>query len=104
MQNNFEEALNEIINDTLNEIFSETATKVIYQHLEKNYKLKPEEVATNIDTFKEGLERFLSSGAMTVENVIIKRLYMRFGQKFQEKQGHTFTDYVKELKHQAKSP
>lgn len=64
MQNSFEKAFNEIVNTTLNEIFSETATKLIYRHLETNYKLKSEDIATNISTFKEGLEKFLSSGAL----------------------------------------
>ena len=103
MQNSFEKAFNEIVNATLNEIFSETATKIIYHHLELNYKLKPEEVATNIDTFKKGLETFLSSGALVVENVIIKRLYMHFKLKFQEKEGYAFTDYLQELKQRVKS-
>jgi len=104
MPNNFEKTVNEIVNDTLNEIFTETATRLIYQHLEMNYQLKPEEVAQNIDTFKEGLEKFLSTGALAVEGVITKRLYRQFKLKYENKQGWTFIDYMKNLKQQAKSP
>jgi hypothetical protein len=74
MQNNFEETACEVVNDTLNEIFTETATKIIYQHLEMNYQLKLGNVAENVETFKEGLEKFLSTGALAIEGIIVKRL------------------------------
>jgi hypothetical protein len=102
MQSSFEEAINEVVNDTLNEIFSETAARIIYQHLEMNYKLKPEDVAKNIDAFKEGLENFLSTGALTIEGIIVKRLYKQFRVKFENKEGWTFVDYVKDLRQKAK--
>jgi hypothetical protein len=104
MQNSFEETVNEVVNDTLNEIFTETATRVIYQHLEMNYQLKPDDVAKNIDAFKEGLEKFLSTGALAIEGIIVKRLYKQFKMKYENKEGWKFTDYVKDLKQQVKSP
>ncbi len=97
MRNNFEKVLNEVIDNTLKEILSEPATRIIYQHLEMNYKLKPEDIANRIGTFKEGLERFLSSGALVIEDIITKRLYRHYKLKFENKEGYTFTDYVKEL-------
>jgi hypothetical protein len=100
MQTSFEETVNEVVNDTLNEIFTKTATKVIYQHLEMNYQLKPENVAENIGAFKEGLEKFLSSGALAVEGIIVKRLYRRFRMKYENREDWTFADYIKDLKRQ----
>ena len=103
MQGSFEETVNEVVNDTLNEVFTEIATKVIFQHLEMNYQLKPENVAENIDAFKEGLERFLSSGALAIEGIIVKRLYRRFHMKYKNRDGWTFADYIKDLKQQVAS-
>lgn len=104
MPNNFEQTVNQIVDDTLNEIFTETATGVIYQYLQMNYQLKPEDIAESPDTFKEGLEKFLSTGALVVEGIIVKRLYEQFQQKYKNKQGWAFTDYIKELKQQIKNP
>jgi len=104
MHSSFEETVNQIVNDTLNEIFTETATGVIYDYLEMNYKLKPEDIAKNPDTFKQGLEKFLSTGAIAVEGIIVKRLYKQYEQKYQNKEGWAFTDYIKELKQQIKNP
>jgi tRNA(His) 5'-end guanylyltransferase len=103
MQNNFEKILNEVVDDTLKEIFTEPATEIIYQHLGVNYGLKPEDIAENIDTFKKGLEAFLSSGAQVVESVVIKRLHKRLKLKLENKENLTFTDHIKTLKQQAEN-
>jgi len=103
MQSRFEETVNEVVNDTLNEIFSETATRIIYRHLEMTYQLKPEEVAKYIDVFKEGLEEFLSTGALAIEIIIVKRLYSQFRVKFENREDWTFADYLKDLKQKVKS-
>ena len=103
MQSSFEETVNEVVNDTPNEVFTETAAKVIFQHLEMNYQLKPENVAENIDAFKEGLEGFLSSGALAIEGIIVNRLYGRFHMKYESREGWTFGDYIKDLKQQVAS-
>lgn len=104
MRNSFEKTVNEVVNDTLNEIFTETATRVIYNHLEMNYQLKPQNVAENIDTFTEGLKNFLSTGALAVEDIIAKRLYRQFKVKFENRKDWTFADYMKHLKQLVDSP
>ena len=103
MHSSFEKTVNQIVNDTLNEIFTETATGVIYDYLEMNYKLKPEDIAKNPDTFKQGLEKFLSTGALAVEGIIVKRLYEQYEKEYENKEGWAFTDYIKELKQQIKN-
>ena len=103
MPQDFEKILNETVDDTLKEIFTKPATKIIYQHLETNYKLKPENIADNIDTFKRGIEEFLSSGAQVVESIVIERLHKRLKLKVEDKENLTFTDYVKALKQQAET-
>jgi hypothetical protein len=78
-------------------------TPIIFQHLEMTCQLKPKDVAENIDTFREGLEKFLSTGALAIEGIIVKRLYERFNVKYKNRVGWKFTDYVKELKQQVES-
>lgn len=103
MQNTFEKAVNEMVTETLNEIFTPTATRVIYNHLEMNYHLKPETVAQNIDTFRKGLEKFLSTGALAVEGIIVKRLYGQFRLKYENRKDWTFMDYMNDLKTRSQS-
>jgi hypothetical protein len=68
-----------------------------------NYQLKPDDVAKNVDTFKEGLEKFLSTGALAIEGVIVKRLYRQFRVKFENRKDWTFVDYLKDLEQKVKS-
>ena len=103
MRDSFEKTLNEVIDSTLKEVFSESATSIIYYYLEMNCKLKAEDIAKNIDTFREGLEQFLSSGALAIEGIITKRLYRHYKLKFENKEGYVFTDYVKDLRRRVKT-
>ncbi len=104
MRNTFEKNVNQTVTETLNEIFTPTATRIIFNHLEMHHQIKPDNVAQNIDTFKEGLEKFLSTGALAVEGVIVKRLYSQFKIKYENRKDWTFTDYLKDLKQQVDSP
>lgn len=104
MHNSFEKTVNKVINDTLNEIFTETATRVIYDHLDMNYQLKPDNMVQNIDNFREGMQKFLSTGALAVESIIIQRLYDQFRVKYENRKDWTFADYMKDLKRQIASP
>ncbi|MGQ9564974.1 MAG: hypothetical protein ACUVT5_00300 [Candidatus Bathyarchaeales archaeon] len=74
-ENNFDKLLLKTIDTSLKEIFTETAASAIYAFLENNYTLNREELPEKIDVFEEGLRRFLSTGAFTVERVILEKLY-----------------------------
>ncbi len=94
----FERSLIDTIDSQLKHVFGETATLVIYNYLHTALSLSQEEIPKKLETFTEGLNRFLSSGARVVEKVILEDLYSDFGQEFQTKEGYRFADYVKELR------
>lgn len=71
--------VSKVIDRVLTQIFGEKATRSIYRHLERNYSLKPDEIAEKIDVFARGLEDFLSSGAYVVERRILEDLQSSCG-------------------------
>ena len=88
----------EAVDDTLKQIFKEDGTKVIYEFLENNARLKLEEVADKPEIFSATLERLMVSAAHVIEKMILKKLYRRLRLKFEEKQGYEFSDYIRELR------
>ena len=61
------ERLFKIVDKVLKQIFGEPATLFIYKHLEEKHSLKRENIAGDLETFTEGLEKYLSeSGALVV--------------------------------------
>jgi len=101
---NFEKTLVSTIDTQLKQVFGETGASVIYQYLQSALSLRQEEIPRKLETFSEGLNRFLNSGARVVEKVILDGLYSDFGQEFQFKEGYNFADYVEELKKAVKRP
>ena len=94
--------LNRVLVNTVDEelmkIFGKTATLVIYSYFEDNLSLKRENIPEKIELFSQGLKNFFGSGACMLEKTILTDLYSGFGLKYNEKKGHTFVDYVTELK------
>ncbi len=97
-ENKFEKSLMKTIDLQLKQVFGETGTLVIYGYLQCALSLQQDEIPKKLETFAEGLDKFLSSGAKVVEKVILDSLYSDFGQDFQFKEGYSFVDYVNELK------
>jgi hypothetical protein len=99
----FEARLLKIIDEKLNDLFGEMAASVIYSYLERRFSLKREDIPQNLGMFTEGLNEFLSSGALVIETIILRDLYSSFGLKFtQITKNRGFVDYVNELKSKIK--
>jgi hypothetical protein len=94
----FNKLLLKVINEEMEQIFGEVATLIIYNHLEKNYSLKREEIPEKLEIFIRGFEEFLSSGAQVVEKIILKKVYSSFGFRRKIKEGYSFIDCLTELK------
>jgi len=94
----FNKLLLKVIDEEMKQIFGEAATLIIYNHLEKNYSLKREEIPEKLEIFTKSLEEFLSSGAQVVEKIILKKVYSSFGLQRKIKEGYSFIDYLTELK------
>ena len=61
------ERLFKVVDKVLKQIFGEAATLFIYKHLEEKHSLKREDIASQLETFTEGLEKYLSdSGALVI--------------------------------------
>ena len=74
-----DEKIGKIIDHVLRQVFGEDATYLIYQHLERKYEVKKDDVADRIDLFAKGLEDFLRSGAYVVERKILDDIYSSYG-------------------------
>jgi hypothetical protein len=90
--------VSKVIDRVLTQIFGEKATRLIYRHLERNYSLKPDEIADKIDLFAKGLDDFLSSGACVVERRILEDLRSSCGLISEPERAHAdFVDQIRSL-------
>jgi len=94
----FEKLLIKSVDDGLKDTFGETATAIIYKHLERKHSLKQEEIPKKLEVFTEGLEKFLSSGAAVVEGIVLKNLCSNLGIERPSEGFSNFVDYVTKLK------
>ena len=67
------------VHNVLTQVLGETATQLIYKHLENRYALRQGEFLAKIDLFAKGFETFLQKGAIILERRIIKEIYLRQG-------------------------
>ncbi len=75
----YEEMFNEAVDKTLNRVFGGTATDIIYSHLENNYSIRRNEVATKLESFNTAMEDYLKSGATVVKKEILESFYSGLG-------------------------
>ncbi len=57
--------------------FNNLNKETIYLSLEKNFKIKKEEIPNKIEEFADAIERILGAGAKIVEIAIIERIHQR---------------------------
>jgi hypothetical protein len=93
-----DDLLLKVVDETMRQVFREAGAEVIYDYLENNAHLKPEEIAEKPAVFSAGLKGLLVSGAPVIERLILKNLYRKLGLKFSEKKRCGFSDHVKELR------
>jgi hypothetical protein len=92
------DVVSKVVDRVLTQIFGDRAARLIYRHLERNYSLKPSEIADKVDVFAKGLEDFLSSGAFVVERRILDDLQSSCGLDGEpESAGSDFVDQVRFL-------
>lgn len=88
----------ETVDETLKQVFKEEGTKVIYNFLETQSRLKLEDFADKPEVFSASLERLMVSAAQVIEQTILNKLYSKAGLKFEAKKGYEFSDYITELR------
>jgi hypothetical protein len=91
----------QLINETIDDVFSSLGTvcrQAIYDYLEKEYKLKKNDVANHISEFSEALEQTFGGAAALLEIEMMRRLCQKVPQSKHSPEGTlTFPDYVNAL-------
>ena len=94
----FDEKLVSITEKVLKQVFGEDATAAICKYLEKNYRLKLEEIPNKPDIFSKALESYLDSGATVIESIILENLCSNSRVKLKTVEEKTFLERLSELK------
>ena len=76
----------------------ENPRKAIYFHMKRSFQLQRESIPKETDEFSRALNTIFGPGAEIIEKYILKELYQRLEMSFEEKEGFTFVDYVREAK------
>lgn len=94
----FDKKLVNITEKVLKQVFGEDATASICKYLEKNYRLKLEEIPNKPEVFSKALESYLDSGAMVIESIILENLCSNSGVELKRAREKTFLERLSELK------
>ena len=98
----FDKFLVRIIDYSLKEVFTENAALAIYAYLESSYALNQEDIPEKLDLFVDGLHKFLSTGAFTVERVILENLYSKLELEHQLDVDCDFKNCIAQLRNSLK--
>ena len=77
-KSNFEEIIFEAVDKALKE-FGESASEVIYSHINRDYLIKKEEIPENFEQFIQAIRCLLGNGSKTVEALILENLFAKLG-------------------------
>lgn len=91
----------EVVDEDIKRFFGEVVTQVIYGHLERKYNLKREEIPEKPEVFSNGLREIFGSGAITIEEIILKNLFSKLKLKYKEKERITFVEMLRRLSEHA---
>ncbi len=99
-KNRYSEQVSNVIDRVLRQVFGEEATLLIYRHLEQKYALKRDEIGAKIELFAQGLEDFLSSGAIAIERKILNDIYQTSGliERWELERVPDESDFVSQMK------
>lgn len=72
----------------------EEPKRALYQYLLTIHSLTREDIPSRSGQFVLGLKKALGTASKVIEKLILKKLYEKIGESFQESQGLEFRDYV----------
>jgi|GEM_PF-3779508 len=96
--NEFERAFLYAVEEGLRSVLGETATAIIFLHLERDHGLKRDVLHRNVEEFSADLTGLLGSGAPLLEGLIIKLLCSRLQSEYDVKPEFGFADHVEGLR------
>ena len=76
----------------------EIVRTVMYDRVERSYKLRREEMPDRLETFHQALQELLGASTKIIERLIAKNLYSRLGLNFTPRPEWTLVDYVNHAK------
>jgi hypothetical protein len=97
----FKKLLLEAIDDGLSSL-GDPAKLAIYIYLEKNFKIKKQEIPNKINEFTNAIEKIFGNGVKFLEIQIMKHLYEKVGHNFRyfpEEDDLLFTEYIEAASH-----
>jgi hypothetical protein len=94
-EQDFNAILIESIHETIAELLSPKVAETLFEHLEKFYSIKKDEVPSRLDMLLLTLNTtFGSRSAQVVEKAIARRFYSRLGLEFSDDLQRTLVGYV----------
>ncbi|MBC7130682.1 hypothetical protein H5T51_05635 [Candidatus Bathyarchaeota archaeon] len=79
-------------------ILGESGRNVVYYHLQHSYGIKKDDILDHPEALMKCLRNIFGSGAVVIENSIIKILYQKLGMEYVEKKGCSFMQYLEDAK------
>ncbi len=92
----FKKLLLEAVDEGLSSL-GDSAKLAIYVYLEKNFKIKKQQIPNKINEFTNAIEKIFGNGARHLEIQIMKCLYEKVGHDFKyfpKKDDLLFTEYI----------
>jgi len=96
-QNNFSKILLAAVEESLSSL-GDSPKQAILFHLEASFKIKKENIPTNLTEFSKALEGIFGPGASYLEKLIVKRLHEKLGLEFEDSEERNFIECVDNVK------
>ena len=74
----YETLINEAVDGGLS-LLGESGKKAIYYYLEKDYNIKKDDMASNIQNFSKALDKTFGVGSVYLKNQIVRKFYEKIG-------------------------
>jgi hypothetical protein len=97
-QNNFNRILLSAVEESLASSLGDSSKQAIFFHLESSFKLKKENIPSNLGEFARALEGIFGPGAPFLEKLITKRLHQKLGIQFEEAESRNFIQSIDSAK------
>ena len=100
--NNFSKILLSVVDESLSSL-GNSSKQAIFFHLESSFKIKKENIPTNLTEFSKALEGIFGPGATHLEKLIIRHLYEKLNLNLEDSECADFPECVDNLKKQIMS-
>jgi len=93
---NFEELFMEAVNEGL-DVLGKGGKEMVFYNLEMRCSIKREEVQKKPEALVAELRKIFGAGSSVLEKLIIRKLYLKVGLKYEDKKDYTFLDYLRDV-------